>query len=205
MARKKRKAGARKKAPTPAQRRAQSEMRTLSAAWNDLTDEQREAWERKARKNRRGGWAARRRRRSGRRLFFKANFHRLALKQDLLADPPASGTFCAAPSVQLVITNHAGRIVLKLRVSGAPAEGVIVSASRPENAGVMVCRRCVRIGPLPAPKKGICDITRQYVEKHGVPPVGKKIFIRIQQMSDYLGSLVYTISAIVPEEEGWNG
>jgi hypothetical protein len=205
MAGKKRKAGARKKAPTPDQRRARSDMRTLSTAWNELQDEQREAWELKARKNRRGGLAARRRRRSGRRLFFKVNFHRLALQQGLLADPPESGTFAAVPLVQLVITNHAGRIVLKLRVSGAPTEGVVVSASRPENAGVMVCRRCVRIGPLPPPKRGMCNITKAYEDKYGVPPVGKKIFVRIQQMSDYLGSLAYTTSAIVPDEEGWNG
>ena len=44
MAGKRRKPGARKKTPTPDQRRAREEMRTLSAAWNDLTEEQRQAW-----------------------------------------------------------------------------------------------------------------------------------------------------------------
>jgi hypothetical protein len=41
MTSKSRKPGARKKAPTPDQRRAREEMRTLSAAWNGLTEEQR--------------------------------------------------------------------------------------------------------------------------------------------------------------------
>ena len=44
MTSKSRKPGARKKAPTPDQRRAREEMRALSAAWNDLTEEQRQAW-----------------------------------------------------------------------------------------------------------------------------------------------------------------
>ena len=47
-------------------------------------------------------------------------------------------------------------------------------------------------------------ITRLSVAKYGLPPVGKKIFIRVQQMNDYLGSVVQTTSAIVPEEEGWD-
>ncbi len=178
-------------------------MRTLSVAWNDLTDEERQAWESRARRHRRGGWAAHRVRRQGRKLFFKANFHRLALQQALLTDPPRSGTFRAAPIVQLVITNHAGRIVINVRVSGAPTEGVMVSSWRPLNAGVMVWKKFVRLTPLPPPKGGLCDITRPYVEKYGVPQVGKKIFIRIQQMNDYLGSLAYTASAIVRPEEDW--
>jgi hypothetical protein len=30
------------------------------------------------------------------------------------------------------------------------------------------------------------NITQQYVAKYGVPAVAKKVFIRIQQMNDYL-------------------
>ncbi len=205
MASKRRKPGARKKAPTPDQRRAREEMRTLSAAWNDLTEEQREAWNGESRANRRGGLAARSRRRSGRRSFFKANSHRLALRQDLLTDPPGSGSVCPFPIVRLVITNHGGRIALKLRLSSGRAEGVMVSASRPCNAGVTVGRKFCRIGLLPAPERGLSDITEPYVARFGLPPVGKKLFIRVQQMNDYLGSVVQTTSAIVPDEEGWYG
>ena len=204
MASKKPKTAAHKTVPTPDQRRARAEMSLLSAAWNDLTEEQREAWYVKARTNRRGGRRARARRRSGRRLFFKANFRRLALKQELLSDPPQQESFCPTPLVRLVITNHAGRIALKLRLTVGQAEGVMVSASRPLNAGVMVCRKFTRIGLLPAPKSGMSDITKLYVAKYGVPAVGQKVFIRNQQMKDYLGTVVYTTSAIVPEEEGWH-
>ena len=47
------------------------------------------------------------------------------------------------------------------------------------------------------------DITKLYVAKFGAPAVGQKVFIRLQQMMDYLGSLVYAPSAVVPAEEGW--
>ena len=204
MTSKSRKPGARKKAPTPDQRRAREEMRMLSAAWNDLTEAQREAWNGESRANRRGGLAARSRRRSGRRSFFKANSRRLALRQDLLTDPPESGTVCPIPIVRLVITNHGGRIALKVRLSSGLSEGVMVSASRPCNAGVTVGRKFCRISLLPAPERGMSEITKPYVARFGRPPVGKKIFIRVQQMNDYMGSVVQTTSAIVPAEEGWN-
>jgi hypothetical protein len=42
------------------------------------------------------------------------------------------------------------------------------------------------------------------LQKFGVPAVGKKVFIRLQQMKDYLGSVVYVTSAIVPAEEAWD-
>ena len=203
MANKKHKAGARKDTPTPDQLRAREEMSTLSAAWNNLTDEQREAWGAYARADRRGSRVPRARRRSGRRLFFRVNSHRLALKQELLTDPPGPEGFHPTPWVRLLITNRAGRITLKLYLAHGRAEGVMISSWHPCNAGAMVWNKFVRIGLLPAPHRGMCDITRLYVAKFGVPPVGKKIFVRVQQMNDYSGRLFYTTSAVVPEEEDW--
>jgi hypothetical protein len=192
------KPAARKKRPTADQRRARDEMRTLSAAWNNLTEEQRQAWNDAAHTNRRGGLAARSRRRSGRRLFVKVNSRRLALGQALLARPPGPEGFTSTPTLRFEIANLGGRIALKLTMTEGPSQGVMVSSWHPCNAGVMVWKKFVRIGLLPPPAGGICDITRQYVAKYGTPPVGKKIFLRIQQMNDYVGSVVQVISAVVP-------
>ena len=74
----------------------------------------------------------------------------------------------------------------------------MVSSWHPCNPGVMVWKKFVRICLLPASVGGMIDITRRYVAKYGVPPVGKKVFIRIQQMNDYVGSIVQILSAIVP-------
>lgn len=175
----------------------------LSEAWNKLQDDERQAWGETAHRTRRAGRTARRQFRTGRRLFFKANFHRLALNQPLLAHPNAASNFCPLPLVQLVITNHAGRPVIRLRVDDGPTDGIMVSSWRPLSAGVMVWRKFVRLGPLPPPRRGLCDITKMYVEKYGVPPVGTKIFVRVQQMRDTLGKLFEITSAVVRPEEGW--
>jgi hypothetical protein len=198
------KPAARKKRPTADQRRARDEMCTLSAAWNNLTEEQRQAWNDAARTNRRGGHAARSRRRSGRRLFVKVNSRRLALGQGLLAWPPGPESLRPTPIVQFVITNNGGRIALKVSVSQGQAEGVMVSSWHPVNAGVMVWKKFVRICLLPPPVGGMSDFTRQYTAKYGAPPVGKKVFIRIQQMNDYVGGIVQIVSAIVPAEPSGN-
>ena len=203
MARKRPKSGSPGKPPTGEQLRVQSETSMLAAAWNALAEEQRQAWGERARANRRGGRAARLHLRNGRRLFFRANSHRLALRLPLLADPPAEGTYVPAPLVKLVIANRAGRITLKLKVFGGDPDGVMVSSWHPVSPGTMTCRNFVRIGPLPPPVRGMCDITRLYVAKYGVPPVGSKIFVRVQQMKDLTGRLVQVTSAIVRDEEGW--
>ena len=189
---------------TGEQLRVQSEITTLAAAWNAATDEQRRAWCADAQNNRRGGYAERRRMRRGRNLFFRVNSRRLALRQPLFADPPDSADYVPLPIVKLIIINSADRITLKLRISGGDPAGVMVSIWRPLNPGVMRWRKFVRIGPLPPPRRGLCDITSLYVEKYGVPPVGKKIFVRIQQMQDYKGSLASVASAVVPGEEHWD-
>ncbi len=199
------KPGPRKKRPTAAQRRAREEWRALSEAWNDLTEEQRKAWNEKARQNRRGGRAAQGCPRTGRRLFNKANSRRFALGQGLLKDPPGEDSFRPMPIVQLVITNSGGRIALKLRVPAGPTEGVMVSSWHPVSPGVTVWQKFVRIGLLPAPVGGMSDITRLYVAKYGVPAVGTKVFIRIQQMNDYVGNFVQIVSAVVPAASGESG
>jgi hypothetical protein len=205
MASKQCKPGARKKGPTAGQRRARTDMRTLSAAWNYLAEEQRLAWDAEARTNRRGGQAARSRLRSGRRLFVKVNSRRLALGQELLPDPPGADSFRPTPIARFVITNRRRRIALQLILPAGQAEGVMVSSWHPCNPGVMVWKKFVRIVLLTATVGGTIDITRHYVAKYGVPPIGKKVFIRIQQMNDYVGGIVKVLSAIVPVAPSGNG
>ena len=50
----------------------------------------------------------------------------------------------------------------------------------------------------------MASITELYAARFGLPPVGTKLFIRVQQMHDYLGGMVQTTSAVVPDEEGWD-
>lgn len=202
MSSKKQGAGALKKKPTAEQRRARADMATLSAAWSGLTDEQLRAWNARAQEDRRGGRRARLRRRSGHRLFVKVNFRRRALGQAVLVWPPGLETYKPLPMGRFVIINRGGRPALQVHLAGGAAEGVMVSSWHPLSRGIMVWRKFVRIGLLPAPMGGISDITKQYVAKYGVPAVGKKIFIRLQQMNDYTGNLVQVMAAVVPAAKG---
>lgn len=138
-------------------------MRTISAAWNNLTEEQRLAWVTADRTNRHGSRAFPRRRHSGRRLFTKVSFRRLALAQDLLSWPPATQNPSPTPIMRFDILNDSGRVALELRLLSGRPQAVMVSGWRPLNPGVMVWRSFVRLGLLPAPVDGTSDITRLYV------------------------------------------
>ena len=133
--------------PTPGQLHAQSETAILSAAWNALREEQRQRWCATARESRRGGTSKLGRRITGRKLFFRANSRRMTLELPLLTDPPDVGSFVEAPLVKLVFPNAAGRISLKLKVSGGEPKGVIVSSWYPVSPGTMSWSKFVRIAP----------------------------------------------------------
>jgi hypothetical protein len=177
-------------------------MRKIAAAWNNLTEDQRLTWEEADRKNRRGSRAFTKRRRSGRLLFTQVSERRLALGQELLAVAPDSNSYAETPIMAFSIANHAGRPRLQLTLLKGEPQGVMVSSYRPLNGGVMKWRKFTRLGLLPAPIAGVSDISRLYVAKYGRPPVGKKVFVRIQQMNDYLGSLVQVMCAVVPPPSG---
>ena len=198
MAAKQHKTAARRNAPTAAQRSAWSDFGQISLVWARLTEEQRHAWTVAARADRRGRRAGRRRRPCGQRLFMKVNLRRNALGLDLLPDPAGSDGVKALPLVRFFITNIGGRIALKLMVTQGSAEGVMLSSWRPCSAGRMAWYRFIRLGLVPAAVRGVRDFTKLYVAKFGVPPAGSKIFLHLRQMNDYRGSMVQTISAMVP-------
>jgi hypothetical protein len=45
---------------------------------------------------------------------------------------------------------------------------------------------------------GSADITTLYTARYGVPPVGKKVYVRVNQFVDGWEDLPVTFSAIVP-------
>ncbi|MCX6923261.1 MAG: hypothetical protein NT154_08645 [Verrucomicrobia bacterium] len=50
----------------------------------------------------------------------------------------------------------------------------------------------------PAPVLGSSDITSLYTDRYGVPPVGTKVFVRVNQFVDGWEDLSVTFSEIVP-------
>jgi hypothetical protein len=84
----------------------------------------------------------------------------------------------------LVITNVANVITLKLTCPSSPGENTIVRVSAPQSAGRGVCKDFRVLGMCPEPQAGSSDITGLYTARYGVPPVGSKVFVRANQLVD---------------------
>jgi hypothetical protein len=50
----------------------------------------------------------------------------------------------------------------------------------------------------PTPAQGSADITSLYTARYGVPPVGKKVYVQVNQFVDGWESLRRSFWAIVP-------
>ena len=195
----------RTKRTTTAQRRTRAEQRAVAKALDALTDERIRAWviaaEEVMSKPRLGKrwpltWQA---------YFHKANNPRAGFGLRLLLDPPEPAQFGPNPVGRLIITNVGDRITLKVEVSGRPAADIMVFGAKPCRRTILKCFKCPRIGPLPAPERGMSDITRQYVRKHGKPKAGQRVFIRTKQYLDGGHDEFLETSAVVPAKEGRGG
>ena len=54
------------------------------------------------------------------------------------------------------------------------------------------------LGMCPVPTGGSADLTSLYTARYGVPPVGTKVFVRVNQYVDGWEDLPVTFAAIVP-------
>jgi hypothetical protein len=199
-----RKHSAQRKQPTAARKRAQGEFRAVAKVWGELTDEQYQAWRARARREKSKPKLGKRWSLTAQTYFGRINNPRVAFGKELLLDPPPPAHFPPNPVKRIIIANRAGRIMLKIELSGPPTVDIMVFASRPCKRSVARCFKCPRIGPLPPPVALLSDITKQYVEKHGRPAVGQRIFIRTRQYLDGGQDKFHEFSAVVPAEEGWD-
>jgi hypothetical protein len=166
--------------------------------WRTPTDSQRAAWNAAAdgtrtqpRLNQPGVL-------TGYLLFVKINCNRALVGQPIVLDPPDTPQFAPNPIRQLVITNTDGDIALKLRVSGKPAQFVVVLGTKPRSAGVSYVDHFTILGVLPEAVRGLSDITGLYVGKYGMPQAGSRVFIQTFQLIDGWEDLPQQLSAIVP-------
>jgi len=54
------------------------------------------------------------------------------------------------------------------------------------------------LGTCPAPAQGSADTTSLYTARYGVPPIGTKVFVRVNQYVDGWDVHPVTFAAIVP-------
>src|SRR5271169_4969178 len=166
---------------TPYQLTIRRNLRKVSAAWRGLTEAQRAAWVTAAQNARSHSRLCQSGPLTGAQLFNKINCTLLLFSQPQVVTPPAPPVFPDLAPQNLVITNTAGVIALKLTCPTDPGANTIVRASSPLSAGRLTCNSYRILGSCPAPVAGASDITSLYAARYGVPPAGMKAFVRVNQ------------------------
>ena len=135
---------------------------------------------------------------TGLQLFIRVNCKLGLLGQDPVDAPPVAPQFPAVAPQNLVITNAAGVVAVKLTCPTNPGQYTVLRASPPQNSAVRACRNFRLIGLCPAPADGSADITGLYTTEFGAVPVGKRLFVRVSTMVDGFESLGRQFQARVP-------
>ena len=135
---------------------------------------------------------------SGFQLFTKINCALAQFGQEEVDVPPSQPVFTALAPQNLLITNTSGSITLKLSCPTSPGTNTIVRAARPISQGRETCSDFRILGMCPTPAQGSSDITSLYTIRYGAPPVGTKVYVRVNQLVDGWERLGRTFSAIVP-------
>jgi hypothetical protein len=184
---------------TAARRRMRRSFGAISKAWSHwLTEEQRQAWivaGAKVKSHPRlsqWGWLF------GEMHFQAINSARSRIGARMLAWPPERVVFGPNPVEGLALRYIDGRIRLRLKVSGALTEDIMVFGQAPCSAGRKKWRHGAYLGLLPAPLGGECDVTDLYVQRYGEPEPGKKVFIRARQQKDGWMGRDHDLTEVVP-------
>ena len=186
---------------TPAQQRTSAGFGAVAKTWSELTEEQRLAWMSKARHSKSRSRLGESYTLTGQTYFMRVNSLRAASGLSLLTDPPPHGQFIPNPVRALIITNQGGRIALKLELAESPVGDIMVFGAAPCSAGTYKCFKFLRLGPLPVPVGRLSEISSLYVKRHGVPPVGKRVFIRTRPQNDGPRDRFLELHAVVPNRQ----
>ncbi len=187
-----------KKPRTSIQRLTTAGFGAISKVWNELTEAQRLAWMAEAGHSKSRSRLGESYSLTGQTYFMRINNARAGFGLPLLTDPPPRGQYIPNPVKALIITNHRNRIAIKLELAEPPLGDIMVFAASPCRAGIYKCFKCPRLGALPAPVGTLSEITSLYVKKHGVPPVGKRVFIRARPLNDASRDRYLELHAVVP-------
>ena len=182
---------------TAGQIACRNNMAYVARHWQELTDQQRTAWDLFAADSAVMGFLGRTTSLPGFNLCIKINTFRMDIGLSVFDLPPALPSFSPNPVAELAATIEGGVFKLRVHVLGQPVEHTLVLAARPRSAGVRCVQHFPFLGFLPAPVDGWCDITDPFVERYGVPAVGKAIFIRTRQHINGWNDLPKQVRAVV--------
>jgi hypothetical protein len=193
-------------------------MSDLWRVWNEISDERRQAWRRRAEEVHSRRTLGQSGPLDGPLLFRKVNTILQTCQRDLLLDPPPLPAFSRNPVIGFVVREGRGGMALKLKLSpdvrweDRPAlEDLMVFAWAPCNPGVDKNSHYAFLGLPPAPVRGEIDFTKLYLKKleqwrrlkpksYHIPLEGSRIFIRVwQQVNGWENELgMFRASALTP-------
>ena len=186
------------KAPSSRQVDTREAWGILAAAWDELTEAQRELWRRHAHETpsrRRLGhshWLI------GSVLYQKLNFPRVKIGLPPLEAPSRRPSFPPNPVSELLVVRTGRGLRLMVRVSRPPTQYTLVYGSPPLKAGRASCSTFCYLGLLPEPRNGLCDITQLYCKRYGAPPLNSKLFIRTRQQIEGWQDMPHTSDVLIP-------
>lgn len=183
---------------THSQQVARVNFSTQSSRWDALTEDERTTWRTAAgnvrSKMRLGSDGAL----TGNQHFVQVNARLAATGQDAVDVPAADAPMPANPLGNLVITNAAGALALKLGCPTAPADFTEIWGAPPVKAGVARVPQLFLLGLCPVPAAGSAVITALYTSKFGAPAVGQRIFIGSRSTINGMAGPMVATTAIVP-------
>ena len=191
---------------TPAQVRVRGNWRAANARWPKLREEWRRSWCEVAEtinSKPRGGQQGKL---TGYLLFMKISAARENWDLPPVDLPPARPRFPKLAVARLLVTNVGNAIKISLSCPHDPGVHTLLRASAPLSAGRNTCTQFRVIGKCPTPKQGCADITDLYIARFGVPRVGSKIFVQVNQMIDGWEDEPVEFTFVVPvpqAERGW--
>jgi hypothetical protein len=183
---------------TAAQQVVREHLATQSAAYDQLTDVQQEAWIATAAQIQSKPTLGQSGPLTGLQLFTKVNCALLAIGSDPVSTPPAKPLLEPLPIDALDITNTSGTIAIKLHTASSPPDGTMLRACAPQKSG---CRRGVGyrlLGILGSPVSNYVTITSAYTTRFGVPAVGSRVFVSVNANVDGYEGIPLVFSARVP-------
>jgi hypothetical protein len=181
-----------------AQQRNRANFAAASRRWRLLSPEQRNAWAADAASRYVSSASGRPVKLNGYSRFVSVNNKRAFLGLPWYDLPPQQPAIPANPVTELVITNTAGNISIKLRLTGLPAEHTLLQGAAPVSSGVSFVQHFPFLDLLPLATDGLSDVTALYVARYGVPAVGEVIFLRTCQHVDGWTDVPKVVSAQVP-------
>jgi hypothetical protein len=183
---------------TAAQLRVRSAFTQQAHRYDTLTQAQQDAWVAAAGQYQSRASLGQSGPLTGLQLFVKINSLLAQLGQDVVDAPPALPLFGNVAPQNLVITNTGGAIAVKLTCPTSPGQNTLLRSAAPQHSGVRRAPSMVILGMCPTPAQSSADITSLYVAKFGVAPVGSRLFVQANLVTDGWQGPKAQFSAVVP-------